>query len=140
MVKTPLSFEDIDSSLISLAGLTNAAYSAQMFLLPKQQHKLYYEDHVNESPQWQQWWATGLATNAVSAFSFCPRTLTKAQKKTVLKACGTNYAIASSVIAKQMADGDFKKPIGFATIGFLGLQSVACFARAFRKDDEDGEK
>lgn len=68
---------------------------------------------------------------------FCPRTLTKTQKKTVLKACGTNYAIASGVIAKQMADGDFKKPIGFATIGFLGLQSVACFARAFRKDDED---
>jgi hypothetical protein len=92
---------------------------------------------VNECPQWQQWWATGLATNAVSAFSFNPRTLTKAQKKTVLKACGTNYAIASGIIAKQMADGDFKKPIGFATIGFIGLQSVACFARAFRKDDED---
>ncbi|WPT13603.1 hypothetical protein PSENEW3_00001441 [Picochlorum sp. SENEW3] len=140
MVKTLLSFEDIDSSLISLTALSNAAYSAQMFFLPKQQHQLYYEDHVNECPQWQQWWATGLAMNTVSAFSLTQSSLTKAQKKVALKACGANNALAAGIIAKQMADGDFKKPIGFATIGFIGLQSVACFARAFRKDDEDGEK
>ncbi len=135
MVKTLLNFEDTDSFLISLTALSNAAYSAQMFFLPKQQHRLYYEDHVSESPQWQQWWATGLAMNSVSAVTLNASKLTKAQKKTALKACGANNALAAGLIAKQMADGDFKKSIGFATIGIIGLQSAACFARAFRKDE-----
>lgn len=75
--------------------------------------------------------------NATSVFTMNACSLTKAQKKTALKACGTNNALACGLIAKQMADGDFKKPIGYATIGLVGVQAVACFARAFRKDDKE---
>jgi hypothetical protein len=134
---TLVSFEDVDSTLITLCGLSNATYSAQMFAAPKMQHKLYFEDHVVSCPQWQQWWAGGLAMNATSCFALNACSLTKAQKKTALKACGVNNTIAVGLIAKQMVDGDFKKPIGFATIGLVGAQAVACFARALCKEDDD---
>ena len=75
--------------------------------------------------------------NAISAFSLNACSLTKAQKKTALKACGVNNTIAVGLIAKQMVDGDFKKPIGFATIGIVGAQALACFARGFGQTDND---
>ena len=136
-LSTLVSFEDVDSALISLCGLTNAVYSAQMFGTPKMQHRIYFEDHVASCPQWQQWWAGGLAMNATASFALNACSLTKAQKKTALKACGVNNTIAVGLIAKQMADGDFKKPIGFATIGLVGAQAVACFARALHKEQDD---
>jgi len=134
---TLVSCEDLDSTLITLTGLTNATYSAQMCGAPKWAQTMYFEDHVNSSPQWQQWFAAGLAMTATSTCAVNACSLTKAQKKTVLKACGTNHAIAVGLMAKQMADGDFKKPIGFATVGLLGVQAVACFARAFHKDADE---
>lgn len=134
---TLVSFEDVDSTLISLTGLSNAVHSAQMFGAPTILHRRYYEDHVVSSPQWQQWWAGGLAMNASTVFAMNACSLTKAQKKTALKACGVNNAIAVGIIAKHMVDGDFKKPIGIATVGLVGAQAVACFARAFRKDHDD---
>lgn len=74
---------------------------------------------------------------SVSALNMNSCSLTKAQKKTALKTCGATNTIAAGIMAKQMVDGDFRKPIGLATIGIVGCQAVACFARAFRKDDDD---
>ena len=133
---TLVSFEDVDSTLMTLTGLSNSVFSAQMFGAPEILHRRYYEDHVVSCPQWQQWWAGGLAMNASSIFAMNACSLTRAQKKTALKACGVNNAIVVGIIAKHMADGDFRKPIGCATIGLVGAQAVACFARAFRKDHD----
>lgn len=139
MFTSLLSCEDLDSALITLSGLSNAMYSVQMFGLPKLQQKLYFEDHVNESKQWQQWWANGLAMNSVATLTMNACHLTKAQKKTALKACGTTNVLAAGLIAKQMIDGDFKKPIGCATIGIVGIQAVACFARACHSVEETSD-
>lgn len=115
-------------------GVSNGVFSSLMFGAPTVLHIRYYEDHVASCLQWQQWWAGGLAMNASSVFVMNACSLTKAQKKTALKACGVNNAIVVGIIATTMADGDFKKHIGCATVGLVGAQALACFARAFRKD------
>lgn len=75
--------------------------------------------------------------NSVPATTLNACSLTKAQNKIALIACGASNALPTGIIATQISDGDIKKLIGFATNGFHGLHSVACSARAFRKDDGD---
>ncbi len=82
------------------------------------------------SKQWTQWFGNGLIMAGTTKLAENDMSLTKAQKKTALKACAVTHSLAAGLMTKQMLDGDFNKPIGIASTAFQVGLALACAIRS----------
>jgi hypothetical protein len=132
-----VSFEDIDTSLITISGLSGISYGAHFLCAPKHAHSLYYDETTPGSKTYEQWFGASLLGLGSTVLNQNNVITAKKKKKDALKLLGVFQLGMACVQAHHMHKGGMKKKIGFPSLAIQAGLSTACFVRGFTDDTEE---
>eukprot|EP00890_Picochlorum_soloecismus_P001083 jgi/Picsp_1/1976/NSC_05442-R1_---NA--- len=132
-----VSFEDIDTSLITISGLCGISYGAHFLCAPKHAHRMYYEASTPGSTTYEQWFGASLVGQGSTVLNQNNVITAKKKKKDVLKLLGVYQLGMACLQAHHMHKGGMKKEYGFPSLAVQAGLSTACFVRGFATDDAE---
>jgi hypothetical protein len=130
-----LTFEDTDSTLLSLSSLSALSFGVPNLVAPDAAKGIAWEDTVAADASSVRFMGHGISTAGVTTGLL--NNLSASDKKDALKVVSAVHLSVAAMVGHATHTKDLKQSVGVANVILHSALAIACAARGFRKDDEE---
>ena len=130
-----LTFEDTDSTLLSLCSVSALGFGLPNLLAPDAGKSIAWEDTVAADASVVRFMGHGISTAGVTTGLL--NNLSVSDKKDALKVMSAVHLSVAAMVGHATHNKDLKQPVGIANVILHSALAVACAARGFKKEDEE---
>ncbi|KAI8100721.1 hypothetical protein M9434_005112 [Picochlorum sp. BPE23] len=134
-----ISFEDPESTILSLSALSGATCGAVNLFAPNEGHDMFFEEATPKNPSCTRWLGHAVTSTAIMTASHNTEDHTVCAKKDTLKALSVVHGSMAGLMAYDLYKEDVKKPLAIGHICLHAGLATACLVRGFAKDKEEKE-
>lgn len=131
------SFEDTDSTLLSLSSASALGFGLPNLVAPEAGKSMAWEDTVAADPSAVRFVGHGISVAGVTTGLL--NNLSASDKKDALKVMSAVHLSVVALVGHATHNKEIKQPVGVANVIIHSALAIACAARGFKKEDEDNE-